>query len=169
MALNEESRTGNSGWSYWLEKLRQIFPSEGSDPRGSEFAIAVKDHFKEAYPLKDEVSGETWYAALQALQLLTESPAEVEARFILSSDKTEPKSDVFNESVHAPVSIQRDFNEPAPQMAPRFFYFFTFTDLVPVAENIKLFEESALSRVQDFKRRPPRSTLEQELAAKGFR
>lgn len=169
MALNEESRTGNSGWSHWLEKLRQIFPSEGSDPRGFEFAIAVKDHFKEAYPLKDELSGETWYAALQALQLISESPAEVEARFVLSSDKTDPKADVFNEPVHAPVSVQRDFNEPAPQMAPRFFYFFTFTDLVPVTENIKLFEESAISRVQDFKRRPPRSTLEQELAAKGFR
>jgi hypothetical protein len=54
-------------------------------------------------------------------------------------------------------------------LTSRFFYFFTFTDLVPVTENVKLFEESALSRVRDFKRRPPRSTLEQELAAKGFR
>lgn len=169
MALNEESRTGHSGWSYWLEKLRQIFPSEGSDPRGSEFAIAVKDRFTEAYPLKDEVIGETWYAALQALQLLTESPAEVEARFIISSDKTDPGTDVFNEPVHAPVSVHGNFNEPAPRMAPQFVYFFTFTDLVPVSENIKLFEESAVSRVKEFKGRPPRSTLEQELTAKGFR
>ena len=165
MALNEESRTGNSGWGYWLEKLRQIFPSEGSDPLGLEFAAAIKERFTAAFPLKDEESGETWYAALQALQTLTESPAEVEARFILSSEKTDPKIDVFNEPVHPPVSVHRDFNEPPPQMAPRFVYFFTFTDLVPVSQNIKLFEESAIARVQNFKKRPSRSTLEQELAA----
>lgn len=169
MALNEETRTGNSGWSYWLEKLRQIFPSEGSDPRGTEFAVTIRDRFRTAYTVKDEVSGETWYAALQALQCLTESPAEVEARFILSTEETAPKTDVFNEPVHAPVSVYRDFNEPDPQTAPRLFYFYTFTDLIPVSQNIKLFEESAIGRVQNFRKRPPRSTIEEELAvqAKG--
>jgi hypothetical protein len=166
MSLNQQSHSGHSsGWDYWLEKLRQIFLSEGGDPRGSAFAVAIQDLFKDAYPLKDESTGETWYAALQALESLNESPAEVEARFILSSEKTTPKTDVFNEPVHAPVSVVRDFNEPAPQTAPRLFYFYAFTDLLPFSQNIKLFEESAIACVQNFRKRPPRSTLKEELAA----
>ena len=46
-----------------------------------------------------------------------------------------------------------------------FSFFFTFTDLLPVTQNIKLFEESAIARLKNLCKHPPRSTLELELAA----
>jgi hypothetical protein len=163
----ERSSTGNlSGWSYWLEKMRRIFSSENDEPQVSDFAIAIQDKFKDFYSLEDEEIAGVWYAALQAIQPLENSGTELEARFILSRDKTsQPKTDVFNEPLHVPLSIEHDFNEPQSETAQRLFFFFTFTDILPVSQNIKLFEESAIARLKNLCKHPPRSTLELELTA----
>lgn len=163
----ESGTTGNhSGWAYWFEKMRRIFSSEDDEPQGSDFAISIQDKFKDLYPLEDEEIGGVWYAALQALQPLENSGTELEARFTLSRDRTaNAKTDVFAEPLHIPITIQLDFNEPQSETAQRLYFFFTFTDLLPVSQNIKLFEESAIARLRNLCKHPPRSTLELELAA----
>lgn len=165
---NEETRTGDSSiWSHWLERLRRVFPSDDNDPRGSQFAMAIRNRFRDLYPLEDEEIGGVWYATLQALQQLGPRSPEVEARFLLSPQRLPaPETDVFAEPVHQPLSVQRDFNETRSQTTPRLFYLFTFTDLLPVAQNIKLFEESAIARLKNLSEHPPHSTLDLELTAK---
>ena len=163
----ERGTTGNhSGWTYWLERMRRIFSSENDEPQGSNFAIDIRDKFKSLYPLEDEEIGGVWYATLQALQPLENSDTELEARFTLSPDRTaNAPTDVFAEPLHVPLTIQRDFNQPQSDTAQRLFFFFTFTDLLPVSQNIKLFEESAIARLRNLCEHPPHSTLEFELAA----
>lgn len=167
----ERGTTGShSGWAYWLEKMRRIFSPENDEPQGSDFAIAIQDTFKDLYPLEDEEIGGVWYANLQALQPLDNSGTELEARFNLSRDRTaKTEIDVFNEPLHVPIAIERDFNEPQSETASQLFFFFTFTDLLPVTQNIKLFEESAIARLKNLCEHPPHSTLELELAAENKR
>ena len=163
----ERGITGShSGWAYWLGKMRRIFSSENDEPQGSDFSIAIRDRFNDLYPLEDEEIGGVWYATLQALQPLDNSGTELEARFSLSPNRTAKlETDVFNEPLHVPISIERDFNEPQSESASQLFFFFTFTDLLPVNQNVKLFEESAIARLKNLCKHPPRSTLELELAA----
>src|SRR5438046_875864 len=125
-AENDDTRTGTSeGWSYWLEMLRRIFPTGASDTQDSHFAVAIRDRFRDLYPLEDEAIEGVWYAELQALQSLEGSPTEVEARFSLSPQRISvTQSNVFQEPVHRPISVQRDFNEPQSQTSPRLYYIF---------------------------------------------
>ena len=163
----QRSTTENlSGWSFWLDKMRRIFSSEDDKPQVSDFAIAIQDIFKDFYPLEDEEIGGVWYAALEALQPLENSGTDVEARFTLSRHRiAKAKTDVFAEPLHVPITVERDFNEPESETPDRLFFFFTFTDLLPVTQNVKLFEESAIARLKNLCKHPPRSTLELELAA----
>jgi len=164
---NEEIRTGDSSiWGHWLKRLRAVFPSDVTEPQGPEFAKAIRDHFRELYQLEDEEIGDVWYATLQALDQPGPQSREIEARFLLSPQRTAASDiDVFAEPVHQPHSVHRDFNETQPEATRRLYYFFTFTDLLPVAENIKLFEESAISRLRNLHKHPPHSTLDLEMTA----
>ena len=140
--------------------------AEDDEPQRRDFASAIQDKFKDNYRLEDEEVGGVWYATLQAMQMLENSKTEIEARFTLSRDKTPNVTDVFAEPLHRPITIERDFNEPESDSAQRLFFFFTLTDLLPVSQNVKLFEECAIARLRNLCNHPPHSTLQLELAAR---
>jgi hypothetical protein len=163
---NQVGEQGGSsgGWKYWLGVLRGIFPHTEStdDLRGSAFATAVIDRFKDDYILKDQNIG-TWHAALEAAQAIDDATGgEVEARFLISRTQHEVPKNVWAQPVHRPIRATHDFNEGKPASTEDLYLFFSFSDMLPVNQNIKLFEECAIARVKNHQQRTLTSELEPE-------
>lgn len=165
-ASGEEPR---GGWDYWLGVLRGIFTggAAGDDLRGRDFANTIVERFREGYVLQDEALG-TWFASLMAVEAPDEtSPHEFEARFLLSRERFNVPPDVWGKPVDGEIRVSRDYNEPSRPRGEALVLNFSFSDTLPVHQNLSLFSECAISRLKNLHKHPLRYELETEESAAG--
>jgi len=163
--IGGEYQTQNrSDWKYWLGVLRGVFTGQAAadELRGSDFADAIVERFKEGYVLEDKAIGQ-WFATLEAAETIEDSNAgEFEARFLLSREQQAVPDDVWDQPVHRAIHVSRDFAEPSQRGGEALILFFSFSDLLPVRHNLKLFRECAVSRLTNLTKYPIQREFEME-------
>lgn len=165
----ENGEEPRGGWDYWLGFLRGIFTggAADNDPRGLEFVDTIVECFRQGYVLQDRELG-TWFVNLRAVAAPDESsPHEFEARFLLSRERFSVPPDVRERPVDEEIRVARNYNERPRPFGEVLVLNYSFSDSLPVRQNLSFFSECAISRLKNLHKHPLRYELETEESAAG--
>jgi hypothetical protein len=169
MNLEGKGKGSRSGFDYLLGVLRGIFTSgdRSDELRGSDFTNAIIDRFRESYVLEDIALG-TWFATLLAVDSTEDSASgEFEARFLLSRKQCFMPQNVWDKSVNQEISVARNYNEPLPHHPETLILNFSFSDMLPIRQNLQFFSECAISRLKNLQEHPLQYEMKSEESVAG--
>jgi len=117
----------------------------------SSFAAQVLQIFKESVPVGDEETG-PWFATVEAANWDEDDvdQGQISFRFVVSKEPLEPPQEVRSGSLARPRTVTYDFRDEARSQADDMLtVFFTFTDELPLAQNIELFRDFTTLQIKD--------------------
>ncbi len=141
------------GGSHWLSWLQLLLAGRafGERPAGAHFVEDILRQLEPGVALTDEAIG-TWYASVDAADWGDNLASDrVGIRFLLSRQPGLPRRVQESVPLQRPRRVSHDLGRPK-QQPDTLALVFNFSSLLPVAKNLELFREFAISQIKRLRR-----------------